>query len=299
MSPAIAVTRRRAEFASLVRAALRDDARAKVRVHAIVALSASAKAAANDAYTAALDDPDPAVQAEAAFTLTVFARASVGAAPDAQVAAVLRAHAPALRAQLASPDARTRANLASVLVFLVDPDVDLGVLLRDPTSLVRGEGMKLAIARAAAARTIPPADVTLLDAVARSDPDGQLRLAAVNAVAGFAPAAAAAPVLAAAFERGDVDTATARAITEARLTVVVPAMLAYVQKEPRATYFIEALAALHATCASAAIGALLTHFTAGDAAAAALRSLSGHPEWTPAQLGDWARQQPAHVAPCQ
>jgi hypothetical protein len=49
-----------------------------------------------------------------------------------------------------------------------------------------------------------------------------------------------------------------------------------------------------ATCAAIAIASLLSDETAGYPPTQALQVLSGHLEWTPAQLGAWAKQQPSN-----
>ena len=286
------------EEIATVRSALREDSRAIVRVNAIVALSASLKERAIPDLMAALDDTDPDVVSEAAFSLAASAPEYLSRPENKETMAALRSHAAAVRAALSSANVRVRFNAATVLVALVDPDVDLGILLRDTTSLVRAEGLKLAAARATAGHAIGPADVKLLDAVARTDADPQLRTRAVNLVADHAPMLAA-PVLVAAFERGDVDRGLAQTIEANKLGYLVPAIVAYVQKQPKEAYWLKTLVVLKATCASQVIAGLLADYTTGELAAEALRSLSGHSDWTAAQLEGWAKQQPADVAPCK
>jgi HEAT repeat protein len=280
------------EQVALVRAALHNDARVDVRRNAVVALEAALSERSIPDCIAALNDPAPEVLSEAAAGVATYAPAYLSRPENPAALAALRSHAAAPRSALASSNETVRYNAAMALRVTADAQVDLGVLLRDDSPLVRREGLALASARPLAAP-----DVKALDELAHNDPDQQLRTQAVNAVAYYAPALALS-VLQAAFARGDVDNGTANAIEGRKLTAATPAILGYLQRQPKAVRWLQTLVAFKATCAARAIAGLLSDDTAGFPATEALRALSGHPDWPAAQLAAWAAQQPGDVAPC-
>jgi hypothetical protein len=270
-----------------VRAALRDDARAEVRRNAIVALTASAAERGMADYVAALDDPDPLVLAQAAAAVALYGVAYMGRPSDDAALRALRAHAPALRAALASADAAARYEAAAALATIADPGADLGLMLRDDSILVRREALRLARSREIAAR-----DVALLDGVARNDSDAQLRADAVAVVIEQAPPELAAPVVIAALGRDDVSRGVAEAVGVRKLTAVVPAIVTHLRAVPKDTIWLDTLVGLHATCAAQAIASLLSDYTARGPAIEALRALSGLADGTADQLAAWAKTQP-------
>ena len=278
---------------ALVRAALKRDAREQVRRNAVVALTASLMARGVPDYIAALDDPSPIVAAEAAFALATYGPASLSGPENEPAMAALRGHAAQLRALLASPGETARFNAATALRAIADPDVPLARLLGDASALVRREGLDLA-----AHRAIGAPELQALATLAEHDPDPQLRITAVNTAVDRAPQLAAS-LLSSALQRGDVDRGTAQLIAQHKLTTSVPAILAYLTRQPRAAYFLETLAALGATCAARAIAAHATDAWSTGFAVDALRALSGHADWPKDQLFAWAAQQPDDGPPCR
>ena len=278
---------------ALVRAALREDARPELRRNAIVALSASLQERGIRDYAAALDDAALEVVAEGAATLATYGVAATGRLESADAMSALRAHAPRLRDVLGSRDDTARYNAARALRVIADPIVDLAVLLGDESTLVRSEGVSLA-----ATRSLGPGEVTLLDRLARTDPDAALRARVVTVVAAKAPPELAVPVVSAALARNDIDRTTADAVRESRLIGVVPAMLAYLHSHPSRTEWLGALMSFRPTCAARTLTGLVADPASGHAAQEALRALSGHPDWSLEQLEVWAKAQPDDVAPC-
>jgi HEAT repeat protein len=278
---------------ALVRAALKHDAREQVRRNAVVALTASVMARGVPDYIPALDDPSPIVAAEAAFALATYAPASLSGPENEPAMTALRGHATQLRALLASPSETARFNAATALRVIADPDVPLAKLLGDDSALVRREGLDLA-----ARRSIGAPELQALATLAEHDSDPQLRITAVNTAIDRAPQLAAS-LLSSALQRGDVDRGTAQLIAQHKLTASVPAILAYLARQPRAAYFFETLAALGATCAARAIAAHATDAWSTGFAIDALRALSGHADWSKDQLFAWAAQQPDDAAPCR
>jgi hypothetical protein len=275
-----------------VRAALHNDARVDVRRNAVVALEAALSERCIPDCIAALADSAPEVSTEAAAGLATYAPAYLSRPENPPALAALRSHAAALRSAMASSNETVRYNAAMALRTIADAQVDLGVLLRDDSPLVRREGLALA-----SVRVLGAPEVKALDELAHKDPDQQLRTQAVNVVAYYAPALAL-PVLQAAFTRGDVDNGTANAIEDRRLVAATPAVLGYLQRQPKAVRWLQTLVAFKATCAARAIAGLLSDDTAGYPATEALRTLSGHPDWPTAQLAAWAARQPGDVGPC-
>ncbi|HEY4240503.1 MAG TPA: hypothetical protein VGM88_11845 [Kofleriaceae bacterium] len=216
------------------------------------------------AYRAALRDDDATVAAEAAYALAMYEPASVSR--------------PQLHAWLASPIDSVRIDAVVSLAQLGDASIPLAPLLSDPLPVIRSAAVRLA-----AVRALAPDEVAALATLASQDDDDSLRRGAVAALAARAPDPA--PLVAAALARGDVDGATASAIASRRLPVL-PAVAAYLALHHDAAFYAP-LVDLHAVCASAAIAtddsALALH---------ALGALSGHADWSEAQLHAWAAQQP-------
>ena len=276
-----------------VRAALRTDSRSEVRRNAIVALTAALAERGIPDYISALDDSAADVVAEAAFSLATYSPAYMTRPESKEGMAALRTHATALRGALQSSSARTRFDAAHALRVIADPDVDLSLLLEDESSLVRNEGMALAYERSVDAK-----EVALLDKVARSDSDEDLRGQALALVARRAPPSLAVPVLSAAFARGEVPFILANAVEDAKLTQLTPSIVEYVEGHPKAFRWLAVLSSFNATCAARKIAAMLSDPATGPYALDALRSLSGHSEWGEEQVKQWAMQQSEDAAPC-
>lgn len=277
---------------ALVRVALVEDARPEVRRNAIVALTAARKAEAVPEYAAALDDRDAGVAAEAAAALAVFGPASLAGPANEPALAALRAHAARLRALLDAEGETVRFDALSGLVAIADPEAPLAKVLGDASGLVRRAALELAGARA-----LGQEDVAALDAFAAREPDAQLRVRAVNLVLGRAPGLAV-PMVTAALGRGDADRTTATLVADARLVALVPAILAYLKAHPREPYFFATLAAFGATCAAKTIAQLANGPWSESFAIDALAKLSGHAEWSTAQLFAWASAQRESGPPC-
>jgi len=277
---------------ALVRAALREDARVQVRRNAIVALSASLKERGVPDYIYALDDPASEVRAEGAASLANYVAATMQPVNNDALTA-LKTHASGLRAALASDEPTTRYNAARVLRLIGDPKTDLATLLRDDSPLVRSEGLSLV-----ATRSLGPSETALLDSVARTDSDAALRARAVTLVAAKAPPKLAVPIVSAALGRNDVDRSTADAVRDARLTGVLSAILDYLRGRPYRTEWLNALMSFRPPCAAQLLAQMMADATSGHAAEEALRTLSGHREWSATQLEAWAKAQPADVVPC-
>jgi HEAT repeat protein len=270
-----------------------DNSRAQVRRNAIVALSAALKDKAVPDYLAALDDQAPEVAAEAAASLTTYADEATDRPKNAELIGKLREHAAMLRNVFTSPNATARYNAAFALNLIGDPEVDLATVLTDPVAIVRMEGLGIA-----ASRKLGPADVKVLDTLARKDPDSQLRIQAVTVVVLRAPPDLATPVLAAAFERGDVDLTTANAAEDQRLIAALPAILAYLRAHPYDVSWVSVVKSFNAPCAARTLAMLLSNNMSGSEALATLRSLSGKASATAEQLIAWAQTQPDDTTPC-
>ncbi|HEX4419357.1 MAG TPA: HEAT repeat domain-containing protein [Kofleriaceae bacterium] len=266
-----------------------SDARPEVRRNAIVVLTAAIAADGVPDYLAALDDDDPFVASEAAAALASYGPASLSGPENPRAMAALRGHAAAIRDVLRSPNLTARYNAATALLAIVDPDVPLASLLGDEAALVRSVGLQLA-----GRRTLAAADVEALDRLARHDDDRQLRVRAVN-IAGDRAPALAEPMIAAALARGDVDRTTSEIVSAHRMTTTIPAIVTLIATHRESGYFLLTLAALGATCA---LPAMADPALDPSYATDALRKLSGHPEWTLAQLRAWAAQQPGDAPPC-
>lgn len=281
------------EQVARARSALHEDSRVQVRRNAIVALSAALKDNGVPDYLSALDDQAPAVIAEAAASLTTYAAETTGRPKNLELIGKLREHAAALRKVFTSPDATARYNAACALNLIEDPEVDLATVLADPVAIVRNEGLGIA-----ASRKLGPAEVKVLDALAQKDTEPQLRARAVTIVVLRAAPDLAAPVLAAALARGDVDRQTADAAGDQRLVAALPAMLAYLRAHPYDLAWLTAVKSFKAPCSARALAALLANNMTGSEALAALRALSGKPDWSAEQLAAWAQAQPEDIVPC-
>lgn len=253
-----------------VRAAL-TDARVEVRRNAIVALTAALKEKAMVDYQRAIEDPAPEVYTEAAATIALYGSAYMDRPQNPVVLATVRKYAPKLRTALEVNNATVRYNAANALRAIADPLVELNAMLGDETALVRSVGLELA-----ARRPLSAADVQVLGEVAARDSEPDLRVRAVNVVARFAPAQAV-PIVTAAFARGDVNNDTADAVEASELKALVPAIVAYLQKQPKDVRWLQTLVAFRATCAAPAIAELMADYTAGVFAERALRALLEQP----------------------
>jgi hypothetical protein len=279
-----------------VRAALRDDPRAEVRRNALVALTASQKAAGMADYIAALDDRAPEVATEAAAALASWAPAYLDRPEHAEAIAALRAHAPALRDALGATRETTRYNAVRALRVIADPDTDLAVVLGDESPLVRAEGVLLA-----GTRSLGADDVARLDRLAVADPEPRLRWSALVQIIQQAPPELSVPSVSAALARGDVDRTTADAVAAKQLAGAIPAILTFLQggaKGFQRTEWLGALMSFRPVCAARTIAGLLSDPTVGPAALDALRALSGRRDAAADQLRAWAEEQPAAVPPC-
>ncbi|HEY4239976.1 MAG TPA: hypothetical protein VGM88_09185 [Kofleriaceae bacterium] len=272
--------------AALARAALREDSRADVRAGALSLLAQLEGDRASADFVAALDDESDDVAALAAHLIKTSAPAMTGDRDAvskhwARLRAVLERKGP-------TEEGTARANAADAAIYIRATDA-LPVLLRDANLLSTGVALAELV-------TLRPADISELKAAAERfphDTSATLLLLEKTPDIGL-------PLFVAAIDRGDMDAANASIVVQRNLTAAVPGMLRAVLKQPDLVTirWLDAIAALRATCAAPALIALYDS-PFGDRVTRALGTLSGHPDWTEPQLREWAKRQRADVAPCR
>lgn len=294
------------EMIATLKAALRSDARPKVRQNAIVALTASPDPTKLDAFIGGLDDRDPTVVSEAGFSIAAMLQDVTFADPERRRAlAALRAHAQPLRNAFASTDERVRFNVMVVLEAIVDHDFDIASALQDDSSLIPGEGLALATLRANQDTKLSPHDVDALGAFVRQTKDPQFREDTLNLLVRFSPAQGV-PLLIGSIADDTISYQGFKSLVELKLTAAVPAIVAFLEAHPGhcSTSHLETLTAFHATCAAPLL-ARLFEAQRDDVQAGwirdALLALSGQRDrdLSDKQLIAWAKRQAADAPPCR
>jgi hypothetical protein len=292
------------EMIATLRAALRTDARANVRQNSIVALSATPDMATLDDFILGLGDPDPAVVSEAGFSIAAMLKdSSLADATRTRGLGALRAKAEPLRKAFDSTRERVRFNVMTALEAIVDHDFDVARALRDPASLVRNEGLALAIIRANADQKLSAHDVDALIEFVRQTKDARFHDDGMDLLVRFAPAQAG-PLLISSIGDDTIGYQGLKHLVEMKLTNAVPAILAYVKAHPDqwSKEHLETLVAFHATCAAPLMADLFTaeHDKVRSAwIGDALRALSERNELSDKDLVGWAKRQVVDAAPCR
>ncbi len=292
------------EVIATLKAALRTDARPNVRQNAIVALSASPDVAKLDDFIVALDDHDPGVVSEGGFSIAAMLT-DVSLADTARTRGLvaLRAHAEPLRSAFSSTRERVRFNVMTALEAIVDPDFDIAKALRDEASLIRSEGLALAVSRANVDHKLSPHDIDTLIEFIRDNKDARLHDDAMDLLVRFAPVEAG-PLLVSSIANDSVGYQGLKHLVEMHLTNAVPEILAYIKSHRNqwSREHLETLVAFHATCAAPLMAELLTGEPDKVRSAwinDALRALSDQRELSDKQVVGWANRQVADAAPCR
>lgn len=276
------------------RAALLEDSRAEIRVRALMSIAAALAEKGIPDYIAALDDPSIDVVAEAAHELAATGSAYMDRDPSAPAMSALRTHAAGLRTIATTSGAvgvgAVRAHAAEALVFISDRD-SLTPFLRDKE--LAGFGVELA-----AQLSLSAEEIGLLEKIVRAEPKNT---GALRVLVDKSPPVGL-PLLKAAIERGDADFEFADVVVAHKFTGAIPGIVRVLAKTPRdysVMRWIDALAKLNAVCTARAIANILADPVFESSAIVALRSLSGHPDFTELQLEHWAMSQPDDVTPCK
>jgi HEAT repeat protein len=283
---------------------LRADSRPIVRQNAIVALSASLAADNIEDFVTALNDADVAVVSEAGFTIAGrLTNQTLGAQAREQGVVALQQHLNSLRMAFGSKRERVRFNAVYALEAIKDRDLKLSAVLSDEGSLIRGEGLRLAEARASTKEGLTRDDLdALVDFVGRTT-DAELHDGVMDLVVRFAPQRAAVPLLRA-IASGSATFHDLQHAVDLRLEGTPSAVIEHLSKHPDkwTKEDLDALVAFRAVCA----GPMLAEFWKGtvDNSAlsflrAALRELSGHSDWSDEKLIGWARSQDHGQPPCR
>lgn len=292
------------EMVATLRAALRNDARPTVRQNAIVALTASQDVSRLDDYVVGLDDQDPAVVSEAGYSIaTMLQDLSLPEAVRTRAVTALRTHASPLRNAFESPRERVRFNVLVALEAVADHDFDVTKAFRDEASLVRSEGLALAVSRANADKQLSPHDLTALVDFVQQTKDPRLKDDAINLLVQFAPAQAG-PLLVNAIADDSISYQGYKHLVELHLTNAVPAIIQYMKSHAGmwSTGHLDTLVAFHATCAAPFLAEMLAaeHDSFRVAwISDALRALSDQRDLSDKELAGWAKRQAPDVAPCR
>lgn len=292
------------EMIATLRAALRTDARSSVRQNAIVALSASPDTATLDDFIVGLDDSDLDVVSEAGFSIaTLLTDASLADAARTRGLGALQAHAEPLRKAFGATRERVRFNVMAALEAIVDHDFDIARALQDEASLIRNEGLALAVRRANKDLTLSAHDVDAVINFVRQTKDARFHDDGMDLLVRFAPAQAG-PLLVSSIADDTIGYQGLKHLVELKLTNAVPAILAYVKAHPGqwSKEHLETLVAFHATCAAPLMAELVA--TEHDKVRSAwigdaLRALSEKNELSDTELVGWAKRQVADAAPCR
>lgn len=293
-----------AEMIATLRAALRTDARPNVRQNAIVALSASPDTATLDDFIVGLDDSDPDVVSEAGFSIAAMLKdASIADAARTRWLGALRANAEPLRKAFDSTRERVRFNVMTALEAIVDHDFDIARALQDEASLVRNEGLALAVSRANLDQKLSAHDVDAVIKFVRQTKDARFHDDGMDLLVRFAPAQAG-PLLVNSIGDDTIGYQGLKHLVALRLTNAVPAILAYVKSHPGqwSKEHLETLVAFHATCAAPLMAELFAaeHDKVRSAwIGDALRALSERNELSDKELVGWAKRQVVDAAPCR